>query len=68
MIICAILECIMENVHVIFLKAGPEVKEMLKYFLRFFRSCGYFVWRSRSVCAILVEGIMENIHAKLFSI
>ena len=31
-----------------------------------FSSGGHFVQRSRTVCAILVEGIMRNISVKLY--
>ena len=40
-----------------------------RFFLRFYfilSSGGHFVGRSGTVCVILVEGIMGDIHVKLF--
>ena len=47
-----------------YFKFGPVVKEML--FKDFFYFNQPFVQMSRTICTILVEGIMGNIHVKLF--
>ena len=41
---------------------------MLKIFFEnyMFSSGGHFVWQRETVCTILVEGIIRNIHMKLF--
>ena len=54
-----------------YLKFGSVVQEMLvKFFLEksIFSSGGHFVWQSKTVCAMLVEGRMGKIHVKLFKI
>ena len=42
----------------------------LNFFLEksIFSSGGHFVWQSKTVCAMLVEGRMGKIHVKLFKI
>ena len=39
---------------------------MLFKYISIFNSGGHLVQQSRSVCAILVEGMLRNISAKLF--
>ena len=50
-----------------YFKFGPVVQEqMLFKDYSIFSSGGHFVWRSGSICAILLEINMRNIHVKLF--
>ena len=44
---------------------GPVVKKMLFKDIAIFSSGGHFVQRSRTVCAVLVEGIMWNSSMKM---
>ena len=59
------VEGIMENIAMWnYFKFEPVVQNLFKDF-SIFSPGGHFVQQSRTICAILVEGIMGNIHVKL---
>ena len=56
----------MRNISVNNFKYGPVVQEMLLKEFSIFSFGGHFVQWSGIICAICLEGIMGNIHVKLF--
>ena len=55
----------MENVAVKLFE--PVVQEEMSFKdITYLELCGSFFWRSKTICAILVEGIMRNNCLKLF--
>ena len=67
--ICEILvECIMRNNSANFFEFGSVVQEMLFKRVLICSSGSPPVWCSRTIYAILKEGVMGNIHTKLYGI
>ena len=47
---------------------GPVIQEISFADISYLELCQPFFWQSKTICAILVEGIMRNISVKLFKI